>query len=69
MRTHHWMPAAQAALTSKRADCGHDQVGQTVYLRVEKAGGTREIWTVCAGCQRPGDLRWMPGSGRPVRMP
>lgn len=68
MRTHQWMPAAQATLASKRADCGHPSPGAKVYLRTEKAGGQTEVYTVCAVCTGSNDYTWMPGSGRPRRV-
>ena len=56
-RTAPWRPVVEAAVASRRADCGHAlsiRPDAFVWLRTAKIGGTTEVWSVCVECHVEG---------------
>jgi hypothetical protein len=71
--TSPWKPVVEAALASRRADCGHalsHRDDALVWLRTEKAGGNVEVWSVCSDCHVEGqDYEYRAGSDKaPTRV-
>lgn len=53
----NWKSVTDAAFASRRADCGHRISGRPdayVWLRTEKVGGVREVYSVCVDCKVEG---------------
>lgn len=55
--TGPWRPVVDAAIASRRADCGHALSRRDdayVWLRTKKVGAVTEIWSVCVDCHVEG---------------
>lgn len=64
-----WKPIADATRASGRADCGHKIANGTLWLRVERAGGVREVHSLCVKCFNPQtDYMLSKNSDLPYRM-
>lgn len=54
---HQWRAVIEAALASRRADCGHAlslAASALVWLRTTRVNGVTEVWSVCVDCHVEG---------------
>jgi hypothetical protein len=53
----NWKAVIDATVASRKADCGHTisrKSNALIWLRTEKAGGVREVYSVCFDCHVEG---------------